>query len=58
MDDLNVLKNTLKKVEEDHRDNPASVGLKQILKEKIEKIEQQREVSGEVPESEKSVDID
>lgn len=47
MDDLNVLKDTLRKLDEHHSDNPASVGLKQILTEKIEKLERQGESDSE-----------
>ncbi|WP_162601364.1 hypothetical protein [Occallatibacter savannae] len=36
---VQVLKDTVKKIERNHSDNPASSQLKQILNEKIEELE-------------------
>jgi len=52
MDESSVLKNTLKKLEERHGDNPASVPLKQILTDKLEKLEKQKETDASLEQDE------
>jgi len=49
--EVHTLKDTVKKIEEEHPYNPGTSELKEILNEKIEKLEEQKNEQPELAES-------
>ena len=47
---VQTLKDTVKKIEEEHSDNPATLELEGILNEKIETLEKQKKEQPELAE--------